>query len=189
MPRTQSGTHARRRRIAIRAHLLRPLAGRLAVAIADRLQDDGHVVLTADGGEVTATGRAFFAAHGSASTCRRGRIASSVAPCIDWTERRPHLAGYVGAVICSCAKSRGRLGAAPCATDARRSHVTKAARGFPRPSASSDGGPENISAGGPASAARLRTAGLGGRNSCAARMLSGRQRGAWNGASTTRRRI
>ena len=83
------------------------LAGRLAVAIADRLQDDGHVVLTADGGEVTDTGRVFFAAHGFgiAVPARTHRIFCR--PCIDWTERRPHLAGYVGAVICSCAKSRG----------------------------------------------------------------------------------
>jgi len=83
------------------------LAGRLAVAIADRLQADGHVVLTNDGGEVTDSGRSFLAARGfSVDPPKEGRRIFC-RPCIDWTERRFHIAGHVGAVICTSSQERG----------------------------------------------------------------------------------
>lgn len=72
------------------------LAGRLGVAMADSLIAAGHVVLTPDGGETTASGDAFldrFGAHpapGKRILCR---------PCLDWSERRPHIAGRVGAAL------------------------------------------------------------------------------------------
>ena len=78
------------------------LAGRLGVAIADALATRGHVVLDDDGGEVTASGRDFLAAFGAAlDPPRRGRLFCR--PCLDWTERRWHLAGQVGAALmCRC---------------------------------------------------------------------------------------
>ncbi|CAN5193359.1 helix-turn-helix domain-containing protein [soil metagenome] len=83
------------------------LAGRLGVAVADSLQEAGHLALTADGGEVTPAGRAFLARNSIAldqpSTARR----IFCRPCIDWTERRFHVAGHVGAAICACAHRRG----------------------------------------------------------------------------------
>lgn len=85
------------------------LAGRLAVAIADRLQAEGHVVLSEDGGEVTGSGRAFFATHGfvlePAASLRRLFCRA----CMDWSERRFHIAGHVGAVICRETLARGWL--------------------------------------------------------------------------------
>ncbi|MCA3300601.1 MAG: helix-turn-helix transcriptional regulator [Methylocystis sp.] len=77
------------------------LAGRLGVGIADALVARGHVELGADGGAVTPTGEAFLASFGIAARldgARRGR--PFCRPCLDWSERRPHLAGVLGASLC-----------------------------------------------------------------------------------------
>ena len=75
------------------------LAGRLGVALADSLVERGYVVLGQDGGMVTARGQAFFTdfgidlrqlGQGKRAFCR---------PCLDWSERRPHLAGVIGASL------------------------------------------------------------------------------------------
>lgn len=73
-------------------------AGLLGVAIADALQERGCVVLGEDGGEVTANGHAFFTTFGLDLTRAKSRRVFC-RPCIDWTERRPHLAGLVGAAL------------------------------------------------------------------------------------------
>jgi DNA-binding transcriptional ArsR family regulator len=76
------------------------IAGRLGVAIADALTAHGHIVLNADGGELSETGQELLARIGadlSAASCGR-RI--FLRPCLDWSERRFHLAGHVGAEIC-----------------------------------------------------------------------------------------
>jgi DNA-binding transcriptional ArsR family regulator len=76
------------------------IAGRLGVAIADALAASGHIVLDDDGGEVTDSGRetlARFGADLTPASCGR-RIFCR--PCLDWSERRYHLAGHVGAEIC-----------------------------------------------------------------------------------------
>ena len=78
------------------------LAGHLGVAIADALVDAGHLELGADAGEVTESGRALFERAGidvATLTARRGRILCR--PCLDWSERRSHLAGAIGAALCS----------------------------------------------------------------------------------------
>ncbi len=76
------------------------LAGRLGVELADALCERGHVALTEDGGEVTDSGHRFLRAFGAepevgpAAFCR---------PCLDWSERRPHIAGRLGAALaCRC---------------------------------------------------------------------------------------
>lgn len=74
------------------------VAGRLGVGIADALVRRRHVVLTDESGEVTKSGRRFFenigidpaGVPGQRPYCR---------PCLDWTERRPHLAGKLGAAM------------------------------------------------------------------------------------------
>lgn len=76
------------------------LAGRLGVAIADALVASGHVILDEDGGLVTDTGAALLARLGldvAALQRRRGRVFCR--PCLDWSERRPHLAGALGAAL------------------------------------------------------------------------------------------
>jgi DNA-binding transcriptional ArsR family regulator len=76
------------------------LAGRLGVALADALIAAGHVELARDGGLVTDSGIAFFAklgTHLEESAAATRRILCR--PCLDWSERRPHLAGVIGALL------------------------------------------------------------------------------------------
>jgi DNA-binding transcriptional ArsR family regulator len=76
------------------------LAGRLGVALADALTARGHVALGTDGGEVTEAGTEFLDAFGAALAPGRRVFCR---PCLDWSERRPHLAGRVGAALaCRC---------------------------------------------------------------------------------------
>ena len=84
------------------------LAGRLAVAVADALVRRGHVVLAEDGGEVTAAGMAHLAGIGiELGAAGRHRRRAFCKPCLDWSERRPHLAGRVGAALCTRAFELG----------------------------------------------------------------------------------
>ena len=77
------------------------VAGRLGVAIADRLVAEGHIVLGEDGGAVTETGTAFLAEFGAAPAPRKGSTRPFCRPCLDWSERRPHIAGAIGAALCA----------------------------------------------------------------------------------------
>jgi DNA-binding transcriptional ArsR family regulator len=83
------------------------LAGHVAVTIADALVARGYVALADDGGEVTMSGMRFFAAFGAdlSSPSRSRRIFCR--PCLDWSERRYHVAGRVGAEICRLCLHRG----------------------------------------------------------------------------------
>jgi DNA-binding transcriptional ArsR family regulator len=88
------------------------LAGRLGVALADALTSRGHVELTGDAGLLTASGLAFLGDLGidtapllARRTGRSGRVLCR--PCLDWSERRPHLAGSVGAAICAHSLANG----------------------------------------------------------------------------------
>ncbi|MFL5333569.1 MAG: ArsR/SmtB family transcription factor [Geminicoccaceae bacterium] len=83
------------------------LAGRLAVGIADGLVERGHVVLAEDGGEVTAAGLAHLAEFGIDLGGASMRRRPFVRPCLDWSERRPHLAGAIGAALASRAFELG----------------------------------------------------------------------------------
>lgn len=87
-------------------------AGELGVTLADALVEQGRVELTTDAGILTETGIAFLGelgidtgpmlAHG---TKRSGRVLCR--PCLDWSERRPHLAGSLGAVLCAHSMEQG----------------------------------------------------------------------------------
>lgn len=74
-------------------------AGRLGVGLTDALCARGHLVLADDGGEVTDSGLAFFERFGVDIAAARSRRRIFCRPCLDWTERRPHLGGSVGAVL------------------------------------------------------------------------------------------
>lgn len=74
-------------------------AGKLGVGITDALCAHGHVVLTEEGGEVTESGFAFFEKLGGDLHAAEGRRRIFCRPCLDWTERRPHIGGSVGAVL------------------------------------------------------------------------------------------
>jgi DNA-binding transcriptional ArsR family regulator len=77
------------------------LAGWLGVAIADALQREGY--LTAATGRVfvvTERGRAWFTQRGIAVPHAPSVADLKVArQCLDWTERRPHLAGTLGVTM------------------------------------------------------------------------------------------
>lgn len=85
------------------------LAGTLGVAIADALVAGGHVVLSDDGGEVTASGMDFLSKFGAVLAPKSGSRRIFCRPCLDWSERRFHIAGHVGAEIHRCCQERGWL--------------------------------------------------------------------------------
>ncbi|WP_042429763.1 ArsR/SmtB family transcription factor [Streptacidiphilus anmyonensis] len=86
------------------------LAGRLGVAVADSLLARG--VVSDDAGlAVTRPGRAWLAGIGidvDVDQPGRGRR-PLVRSCLDWTERRPHLAGVLGAALRTHAMDAGWL--------------------------------------------------------------------------------
>ena len=74
------------------------LAGRLSVALTDSLVARAYIVLGDDVAEITKTGRRFLADFGlERRTAPTRRHFCRL--CLDWTERRPHLAGGVGAAL------------------------------------------------------------------------------------------
>jgi DNA-binding transcriptional ArsR family regulator len=77
------------------------LAGRLGVALADALVARGEILLSHEAGEVTERGRAALLAFGlpAEQVGRTRRLLCR--PCLDWSERRPHLAGALGAALCT----------------------------------------------------------------------------------------
>lgn len=77
------------------------LAGRLGVGLADFLVARGHVSFIEDGGEVTGTGFAFLSDLGIAFDENRSSKRIFCRPCLDWSERRVHIAGSVGARLCA----------------------------------------------------------------------------------------
>jgi DNA-binding transcriptional ArsR family regulator len=83
------------------------LAGHAAVAIADALVAEGYVILGEDGGEVTPAGTRFLTEFGADLTPRPRDRRIFCRPCLDWSERRYHVAGRVGAEICQCCLQRG----------------------------------------------------------------------------------
>jgi DNA-binding transcriptional ArsR family regulator len=75
------------------------IAGEFGVAIADRLVASGAVTLAADSAIVTDGGHRMLRKAGllldSSGRSRR----PGCRPCLDWSERRPHLAGVLGSAI------------------------------------------------------------------------------------------
>jgi hypothetical protein len=89
------------------------LAGKVAVDIADRMTERGHIELAPDSGVVTQEGIGFLLTRlgidcvtlGFAGARRSRRIFCK--PCLDWSERRVHIAGAVGAAICDACFRNG----------------------------------------------------------------------------------
>ena len=83
------------------------LAGAVGVALADALVDRAWLAPGGDGWEVTAAGEAGLASAGvDVAAARRARRALA-RRCVDWTERRPHLAGALGAAVTATALTAG----------------------------------------------------------------------------------
>jgi DNA-binding transcriptional ArsR family regulator len=79
------------------------LAGRLGVSLTDALVSGGYAELASDTGLLTDSGLDLFGLDVDQLVARPGKRPTRVLcrPCLDWSERRPHLAGAVGAAICA----------------------------------------------------------------------------------------
>jgi hypothetical protein len=75
------------------------LAGELGVALTDAMIERRYLALDADAGELTAAGSDFLVNIGIDLTAPVRSRRAFCRPCLDWSERRPHLAGRVGAAI------------------------------------------------------------------------------------------
>ncbi len=79
------------------------LAGHLGVALADSMIANGQIELTPDAGIVTANGATLFDRLGIALESRGPAKGKRILcrPCLDWSERRPHIGGALGAALCT----------------------------------------------------------------------------------------
>lgn len=75
------------------------LAGMVAVGILRAMVDQGTVVDDEHGMTLTADGRRFFDGLGLDVEKLRRTRRPLLRPCLDWTERRHHIAGTLGAAL------------------------------------------------------------------------------------------
>jgi len=75
------------------------LAGRLGVALADALVAKDCIQISEDGGMVTAMGERFFGELQIDLSSLERQRRHFCRPCLDWSERRHHLAGALGAAL------------------------------------------------------------------------------------------
>ena len=75
------------------------LAGRLSVDLIDSFVAHEYLVLDDAVAEITSAGSRFLTAFGVPLPPRRSPRRHLCRLCLDWTERRPHLAGALGAAI------------------------------------------------------------------------------------------
>jgi DNA-binding transcriptional ArsR family regulator len=75
------------------------LAGRLGVGLYDGLVAGG-LLLAGDGLALSAAGERWCAEIGIDLAAVRAARRPVLLPCVDWTERRTHLAGGLGAALC-----------------------------------------------------------------------------------------
>ena len=89
------------------------LAGRLGVAVTDRLVERGLLALQPGAFALTRCGREWFAALDIDVAAVASRRRSFARACLDWTERRPHLAGALGAALADTFVARQWLSRRP----------------------------------------------------------------------------
>lgn len=75
------------------------LAGRIGVAVTDRLAERSFVRRNGSAFTVTPTGRRFFASLGIDVAAVSEQRRTFARACMDWTERKPHVAGALGASL------------------------------------------------------------------------------------------
>ena len=85
------------------------LAGQLGVALTERLIERRAIAPAGDDFALTAGGETFFRDLGIAVDRARERKRTFARSCLDWTERRPHLAGSLGAAVLEHFLSAGWL--------------------------------------------------------------------------------
>jgi DNA-binding transcriptional ArsR family regulator len=78
------------------------LAGGLGVTITDALLDRSAIEFDDDAGMITESGVAMLSAAGISMPERAPKSSRPLCrPCLDWSERRPHVAGKLGAALCA----------------------------------------------------------------------------------------
>jgi hypothetical protein len=75
------------------------LAGRLAIELVDAMTTAGLIALVGDHFELTEQGVSWFAQLGIDVPRLQAMRRSFARACLDWSERRPHLAGAIGAAL------------------------------------------------------------------------------------------
>src|SRR5882724_5235199 len=75
------------------------LAGRLSVDLTDSLVTHAYIVVGDEAAEITRAGIRFLTAFGIDLSALSSKRRPFCRLCIDWTERRPHIAGAVGAAL------------------------------------------------------------------------------------------
>ena len=103
---TRPGVQPIRPRANLEMHLARTcydhLAGRIAVELTRKMEEDSAIHAHGEYGyELGRCGRKYFAKLGIEVDRLRGLRRSFAPRCVDWTERRPHIAGALGAAICA----------------------------------------------------------------------------------------
>jgi DNA-binding transcriptional ArsR family regulator len=89
------------------------LAGQLAVEMTDHLIESGCIELSGDGGLLTDEGDRFLRSLGVDLDAARHRASSRgtgrmfCRPCLDWSARRFHIGGALGAALCQCYLDKG----------------------------------------------------------------------------------
>ncbi len=83
------------------------MAGRLAIALADSLTGKGYVLLADGAGLITDEGQRFFCDFGIDLDAAHQSKRPLCRTCLDWSERRPHLAGRLGAALLDRSLVRG----------------------------------------------------------------------------------
>jgi hypothetical protein len=80
------------------------IAGALGVGIADAMKQQGWVEIDDDAGLLTVSGGEFLARQGIVLDRPVEKRRTPALPlcrvCLDWSERRPHLSGRLGAELC-----------------------------------------------------------------------------------------
>jgi DNA-binding transcriptional ArsR family regulator len=99
------------------------LAGNLGVAICDRLIADNRIVAGDDGYALSLQGSDWLREIGMVPPDKLRR--PLVRPCLDWTERRPHVAGWLGAALCANLEAESAFRRVP---DSRALHITTKGR-------------------------------------------------------------
>lgn len=83
------------------------LAGELAVGLHDAFLAKGWLAALPDGYAITGAGEAALVRLGIDMAAVRASRRRLACPCMDWSERRPHLGGAAGAALLKLARTRG----------------------------------------------------------------------------------
>jgi DNA-binding transcriptional ArsR family regulator len=103
---TKTAVHAIRPRANAEMYVARTcydhLAGRIAVELARAMEEESAIRAGGEQDyELGRRGKEYFAKLGIEVDRLRGLRRSFARQCVDWTERRPHIGGALGAAICA----------------------------------------------------------------------------------------